>query len=120
MDITPIIPQGKNVIRGYGNGAFKINDAAVNGNIILLPDSLQPWAESDAKSLSIERIAALEQADIILIGCGNTHMPLPQAVYQHFAPRSIAVEIMTTGAACRTYNVLLAEGRNVAAALRAV
>jgi uncharacterized protein len=123
MDITPIIPQGKNIIKSYGNMAFKINDAEYSGNIILLPDRVDVWDIKSAENIATESLQIITQNDtveILLIGCGEAHMPLPPDLYQYFSDFNIGVEIMTTGAACRTYNVLLGEGRNVVAALVAV
>jgi uncharacterized protein len=123
MDITPIIPQGKNIIRGYGNMAFKINDDEYKGNIVLLPNQVEIWdakAGGEIVAKSLEIITKNDEIEILLIGCGEVHIPLPQDLSRYFSSFNIGVEIMTTGAACRTYNVLLAEGRNVAAALIAV
>lgn len=124
MDITPILPKGSKVIKGYGEMAFKVNDEKYEGSIILLPESVHSWnisKHSDITPLSLQIICDnSDKIEILLIGCGETHIPMPVEIISHFMPLNIGIEIMTTGAACRTYNVLLAEGRKVAAALIAV
>ncbi len=123
MDITPVIPQGKSIIKGYGDMAFKINDQQYQGSMIILPDRVENWHVKNAAEISIESLAIAannDDVEILLIGCGETHTPLAKEMQTYFSAKNIGVEIMTTGAACRTYNVLLGEGRDVAAALIAV
>jgi uncharacterized protein len=124
MDITPIIPSGKNIIKAYGNMGFKINDTEYHSSLIVLPNKISAWNITSPAQIAIDPLQfALENAaniEILLIGCGEVHMALPPEISQHFNQMNIGVEIMTTGAACRTYNVLLSEGRDVAAALMAV
>ncbi|MCE3232512.1 MAG: uncharacterized protein K0R98_769 [Rickettsiaceae bacterium] len=123
MDITPAIPRGKNILKGYGDMAFNINDVQYQGSVILLPDDVQKWEVADFAEISVASVEIIINnidIEIMLIGCGEIHQPLPLEIRNYFVNRNIGVEVMTTGAACRTYNVLMAEGRLVAAALIAV
>ncbi len=121
MDITPVIPEGKKVIKGYGDMAFRINDETHTGNIIVLPNRVEKWDISSASDITPQSLQIItDDIEILLIGGGEIHIPMPKDIMLHFSAMNIGVEIMTTGAACRTYNVLLAEGRKVAAALIAV
>lgn len=124
MDITPLIPSGKKIITGYGEGAFKINNDPHTGSIIITTDLVLGWHISEFKDLTPESLSILfenvRNTEIVIIGCGLQHQRLQSDIYSAFRSKNISVEIMSTGAACRTYNVLLGEGRHVAAALIAV
>lgn len=123
MDITPQIEDGYNIIDGYGNGAFKINGVERLGSLIILPKQITNWSVTDfvqINSKSFDFLLNRDDVDLLLIGSGEKHLPLNSSLQQYFAKNNIAVEVMTTGAACRTYNVLLSEGRNVVAAIIAV
>lgn len=123
MDITPLIPKGRQVIDRYGNGGFVINGVAHKGNILLMPEQVAPWLATDMADATPESLSALfagEPPEIVLIGMGTRAAQLPPALRDFFRERKIAADAMDTGAACRTYTVLLAEGRMVSAALIAV
>ncbi len=121
MDITPIIPSGLKVIRGYGNNSFKINDEEYSHSIVVFQNFVTAWDVKNIGDITHESLFEIlnqpNDIELLLIGCGETHSPLPSLVFNLATKHKINVEIMTTGAACRTYNVLLAEGRKVAAAL---
>ncbi len=122
MDITPLIPSNKKIITGYGGGVFKINNEPFAGDIIIFPTNVIKWPVNSG-ILTLESLSsALENTDIeiLIIGCGKEHMMLPADIKRNFLAKNINIDIMTTGAACRTYNVLLGEDRHVAAALMAV
>jgi uncharacterized protein len=123
MDITPLVPKDSQVITHYGNGGFVINGVAHKGNILLLPDKVVPWevqSIADAGPESFRALLAGDLPEIMLIGVGPRFMPLAAGLREFFREKGVAVDMMDTGAACRTYTVLLAEGRQVAAALIAV
>lgn len=122
MDITPLIKAGSSVIQGYGVGFFKISGRRYDSAILILPGGIEPWDFSGA--LPMAGIEAFRQIadhadalDLVIIGSGARITPLPPAVKKTFSDLGIAVDVMESGAACRTYNVLLAEGRRIAAAL---
>lgn len=107
-------------ISAYGEGFIVINDERLEHSLIVTPGSLhRDWRPADIDSLGVEhmeRIAALEP-EIVLLGTGRSqHFP-PAHLLAPMANRGIGLEIMHTAAACRTYNVLMAESRRVAAAL---
>lgn len=124
MDVTPRIPSGKQLINAYGDGGFRIAGVAHKGSVLVLPDRTLPWAVLTMAELSLESLAPVfdvgASAEILLIGCGASIAFIPKPLREALRARHIAVDGMNTGAACRTYNVLLAEDRCVAAALIAV
>ena len=127
MDVTPAIARDKKLITGYGSGSFKINGEWLEGSLLVFPDRIIPWPAKNAAEISIETLGALISShsgegalELLLIGTGN-HMTIIDPAFRSFLKsRNIAVDSMDTGAACRTYNVLLGEERRVAAALIAI
>lgn len=112
------------IIQGYGAGLFRISSLVHHHSIIVLPLRTIPWAptavdEVDERSLA-PVLDAAEQLDILLLGTGNRIQQTGMAVFDICRARAIAIEVMDTGAACRTYNLLAGEQRRVAAALIAL
>lgn len=126
MDVTPLIPQGKQIIDGYGDGGFRVSGVRVEGSVIVYPDRLAPWppailAEVTAAALEdVARAGRAGQVELLLLGTGARMAQIDRGLRQELRAAGVVIEVMDTGAACRTYNVLLAEGRKVAAALIAV
>jgi len=124
MDITPLTPKEKLRIRSYGTGVFHINDVRYAGNVALTPDAAQDFSPKTLSEIDAQAIRALPPAfavaEVLLIGAGKRYSPLPKEPERAFALAGMAPEVMDVGAACRTYNVLLSEGRNVAALLFAL
>lgn len=126
MDVTPLIPKGKQVIDAYGDGGFRVSGTRVEGSVIVYPDRLSSWSPSvlaEVTPAALAEIAAAGQAgqvELLLLGTGTRMAQVDRALRQELRAAGVVVEVMDTGAACRTYNVLLAEGRKVAAALIAV
>lgn len=120
-DITPIIPSDRQVIDGYGDGQFCVSGKWRTGAVVVLPDRTQPWDVPDFPALTVDHFAvvvgAQPRVELLLLGTGARMQLLPKAVRQSLREAGLVVEVMDTGAACRTYNVLLAEGRRVGAAL---
>ena len=115
---------GRAPVDAYGNGGFRFADMSHIGSILCLPSGIHGWAPMDQAALcldDIERILA-EAGDIevLLFGMGNDLRPIPKPVKEALRERRISSDPMSTGAAVRTYNVLLAEERRVAAALIAI
>jgi uncharacterized protein len=121
-DVSPIIPAGRQVIESYGAGGFRISGERHHGAVIVLPTATLPWPVSDWPAVTAATLSPLHDADgaeptTLLIGTGpEQHFP-PRAMKAELRALGLVVETMNTGAACRTYNVLMAEGRRVAAAL---
>jgi uncharacterized protein len=126
MDLTPLIPAGRQIVESYRGGRFRVSGQVFEGSILVLADRTTPWPVADIASMTPESLAAVAEAaragaiDLLLVGCGTRMAPLPPALRQAFRDLGVVMEPMDTGAACRTYNVLMAEGRRVAAALIAV
>jgi uncharacterized protein len=115
---------GRAPLDAYGNGGFRFAGMSHRGSILCLPSGVHGWEPRDPLSLTPEDIARVlteaEAIEILLVGAGREPKPLPAALRQVFRDARISVDAMSTGAAVRTYNVLLAEDRAVAAALVAV
>lgn len=124
MEITPLIPEGRQVIESYGDGRFRVSGVPIEGSILILPTATFPWSAVDPAGVTLDSLMPLLGADppveILLVGCGRRLVPLTPALKAALRERGIGADPMDTGAACRTYNVLMAEGRRVAAALLAV
>ena len=124
MDVTPVIPRGKQVITGYGEGKFKINGEVYAHSVLVFPDRTVLWDIKPGANITLESLNVVVEEegeiDIVLIGCGSKQQILPQGIRTALKEAGINMEVMDTGGAVRTYNVLLAEGRRVAAALIAV
>lgn len=115
---------GRAPLDAYGNGGFRFADMSHRGSILCLPSGIHGWEPGDPLVLRVEDFErVLQQAnsiEILLVGTGKELKPLPPALRQAFREAGISADPMSTGAAVRTYNVLLAEDRAVAAALVAV
>lgn len=115
---------GRAPIDAYGNGGFRFADMSHRGSLLCLPSGVHGWEPADPAGLTLDDFArVLAEAgdiEILLVGTGTELRPLPAAMRAAFREVGIAAEPMSTGAAVRTYNVLLAEDRAVAAAFVAV
>lgn len=123
MDVTPLIPAGRQIIESYGDGRFRVSGTVHESSILVFPDHTLPWGARAAADISLENLdevakaAAAGNVDVLLIGCGTRMAQIPGDLRRALRAAGIVIEPMDTGAACRTYNVLMAEGRRVAAAL---
>ncbi|ESZ10820.1 MULTISPECIES: Mth938-like domain-containing protein [unclassified Mesorhizobium] len=115
---------GRAPIEAYGNGGFRFADMSHRGSLLCLPSGIYGWEPADPLALTAADFAKLlneaDQVEILLVGAGKDLRPLPAALRAVLKAAGIAADPMSTGAAVRTYNVLLAENRAVAAALIAV
>ncbi len=115
---------GRPPIEAYGNGGFRFAGMSHRGSILCLPSGVEAWDVADATAVDdafLQRVLAEGSAvGFVLFGTGRIPAFPRQAVCDAFKVAGVGLEIMDTGAAARTYNVLLAEGRPVAAALIAV
>lgn len=115
---------GRAPIDAYGNGGFRFADMSHRGSLLCLPSGIHGWEPADPAALTPEDFGRLfdeaTTVQILLVGTGADLLPLPQALRAVLRDLRISAEPMSTGAAVRTYNVLLAEDRAVAAALVAV
>ena len=111
---------GQNTVTAYGDGYVSVNAVRYNSNLVILPDRLiTEWTTARFETLGVadfELLAALD-AEIVLLGTGNQlRFPRPELL-QPLIKAQKGLEVMDVQAACRTYNVLISEGRSVAAAL---
>ena len=114
---------GRATIESYGNGGFRFGGMSHRGSILCLPSGVYAWtarAPSDFTSESFGSVLTESDLELLLVGCGLGLVPLPPPLTEELNNSGIRVEPMDTGAAARTYNVLLGEGRSVGAALLAV
>ncbi len=120
---APHLPE-RAAIDAYGNGGFRFADMSHQGSLLILPSGMYSWSPRDAGALSQGDFQAVwsEAADIgfLLLGTGDEQIWPNRDIEREFVHKGVALEVMQTGAAVRTYNVLIAEQRPVAAALIAV
>ena len=112
--------QGQNAITGHGDGYVTVNHQPINHALIVLPDKLlNPWSVGDCGSLSAADFAALIELrpELVVFGAGKVFCFPDITIMAAFSNAGIGFEVMDTPAACRTYNVLVGEGRYAAAAL---
>jgi len=111
---------GLNVFTAYGEGYVAVNNEKHHKNLILLPNTLiEDWSSATTETLAESDMRKLLElgTEIVLLGTGSRLRFPSSSLLRPFAPAGIGLEIMDLQAACRTYNILVAEGRKVAAAL---
>ena len=108
-------------IDSYGDGGFRIDGRWYDGPVLVLPDAVHPWAARSPEEVSIDGLGPILDCEpgveILLFGLGRGFAVPPAGVRESLAEAGISADPMDTGAAARTYNVLLLESRRVAAAL---
>ena len=121
MVITPPVAADRQLIDGYGDGGFRVSGIRYEGSVLVLPGQTIAWSVEDISNRGINDLApvrdAAEAVGVLLLGCGKNGALIDSALRAEVREWGVVIEAMGTGAACRTYNVLLAEGRDVAAAL---
>ena len=119
MDVTPLVAKDRQVIESYGASGFRVSGHPYGGAILVLPHSTQSLSVSAFADISAATLAPVIAAgvQILLLGCGRQTLLVPSSLRQELRAHGVVIDAMDTGAACRTYNVLLAEDRRVAAAL---
>jgi uncharacterized protein len=116
-DVTPLLRPTQKIIQSYTQGRFKISGDVFEGGVIVGADFVQSW-DASADLADVSQFKFLKgSCDVLLIGTGKSASPLTPAMRQIFRAEGLNAELMDTGAACRTFNVLTAEGRQVVAAL---
>lgn len=117
QDMMPPPAAGAQIIQSYGAGSFRISNQQYTTAVLVLPTRTMEWKGELSEEMLAQLAAEKPPIELLLIGTGARHAQLPSAWRQTLRAQGIASDSMDTGAACRTYNVLLAEGRAVAAAL---
>ena len=124
MTPTPAFFPGRAAIDAYGNGGFRFAGMSHKGSLLCLADGIHGWDALEGQVLGPAELAPvlarLSVPMFLLLGTGRRQVFPELAVRRAFLDAKIGLDVMDTGAACRTYNVLLAEQRPVVAALVAV
>jgi len=110
---------GQNLIRAYAPGGITINAKAYTQSLIVTPDRVADWPPASFNALvaaHFELIADM-RPEVVILGTGARLQFPPPRLTQALVKANIGLEVMDTGAACRTYNILMSDGRRVAAAL---
>jgi uncharacterized protein len=120
---APHLPQPA-PIDAYGDGGFRFAGMSHRGSLLCFPDGIWAWSVGNIGQLTEATLAAVfdraQVLDFFLIGAGRDPWVLPEGLRGRFRDVSLSVDTMPTGAAVRTYNILLAENRRVGAGLIAV
>lgn len=112
--------EGNNLITAYEQNAVFINHQRYTNSLIVMPQALYPdWQVENFDALNMNHFAQLTELapEVVILGTGSTHRFIYPRIIIALTQKNIPVECMTTDAACRTYNILMSEGRKVAAAL---
>lgn len=126
MDVTPLVREGAQIIQGYADGGFRISGQVYGGAVLVFSDRTIEWALQSAVSDDIKLLDEVDfvpiievagEVDVVLLGTGKSLVFPDPALKRALKERGLNIEAMDSGAACRTYNVLMAEGRRVVAAI---
>lgn len=112
--------ENNNLMTGYGADFVEINHQRYTSNLIVMTNILiLDWQATNFTSLTEAHFAQIVdlKPEVVLLGTGEKHHFLHPRAYQSLTALGVPLECMTTAAACRTYNILMSEGRNVVAAL---
>ena len=111
------------IIHGYGDGGFRVSGNRFSGSVFVTLRHTSLWSPPTPEQLTVSAIidvAPGEVPPLLLLGVGAAPLGPLQTLADDLKQQGIALELMSTAAACRTWNVLISEGRNAAAALYAV
>jgi len=114
MRLTEIDFDATPPVDGYGPGFFRIGGEVVEGGVLLLPTERFAWGGYDDLDTVLSRAP---QLDVLFVGTGAEIAQIPKAMRAALEAAEVGIELMATPTACRTYNVLLSEGRRIGAAL---
>ncbi len=123
MEIYPLLPsQDRQILQAYDKDGFRISDTQWRGAVIVFPTRTINWNVKTLADLTLDAFAPVAEAgdppiELLLIGTGQRMALLPSKFQASLRALGFGIDVMHTGAACRTYNVLIGEERRVAAAL---
>ena len=129
VDITPAVSEQHQLIQSYGDGGFRIAGVDYKGSVLIEAEKTHLWSVTVPDSITLAGLAPITQAIepqaattgvVLLLGTGSEPAIVDKGLRAELRRLGIGLEVMGTGAACRTFNVLLAEDRAVVAALIAV
>jgi uncharacterized protein len=120
---TPHLPR-QVLIDAHGGGGFRFAGLSHRGSLLCLPDGIWAWPVAAASAMTAAALALVfdraESLDFFIVGTGVELWMMPPSLRTRFRDVQISVDVMTTGPAVRTYNVMLMENRRVGAALIAI
>lgn len=118
MKFTEDLDKSKNTITGYEQGCIHVNNKIITQPFTLAPDALELWNATQFSDFSTEHIDTIKtlKPEVIIIGTGKTQKLLDKYLLKQLVTLNIGYEVMTTQAACHTYNILISEDRRVVAA----
>lgn len=124
MQLQHVPFEGPRIIEAYGDMGFRLAGHRHEGSIMLLPHSIVDLPVSDHAQFTVDLFECVfapgENVEIMILGTGKTYKTPASEIIQSFVEHKTGLEAMDSGAACRTYNILVSEGRRVAAAILAV
>jgi uncharacterized protein len=119
----PHLPQ-RVPVDGYGRGGFRFGGTSHRGSLLCLPSGVWAWPVMQAADIDEAALAQVfaeaDGIDLFLLGSGRDRWAMPDALHDRFRALKINAEVTSTSSAISTYNILLGEGRRVAAGLIAV
>ncbi len=101
-------------VDGYGPGFFRVADQLHNGAMFLTAEGVKPWGGYADLTPLIDSVGTY---DFVFVGTGADIAPVPKDIRETLENAGVAIEVMSSPSACRTYNILLSEGRRVALAV---
>ncbi|MCZ6686961.1 MAG: Mth938-like domain-containing protein [Gammaproteobacteria bacterium] len=109
------------LVRSYERGRIRVRDQYYDCPLIIDRHHVQAWLAENIETLDLAQLepALADRPDVLLLGCGAVRIQPPQRLIADLGARGIGLEVMDSGAACRTYNILACENRSVVAALLA-
>lgn len=122
MKLHTTVTAGLNSVTAYGSGYISVNGRMLEKSFVLTPHQLiENWDARSLAELSVDQVNELTRlnCDVLLLGTGKTQRFPDKSILKTFLAQGIGVEVMDNFAACRTYNILMAEGRAVALAVLA-
>lgn len=114
MEFNEIKSNEEAFIAGYGDGGFRMGENRFEGSMLITPAGFYPWDVKVKEEISLKNLDPILRSpnvELLIIGAGECMFFLNKDIRQAFTEAGIAIEVMDTGAAARTYNVLLQEGR---------
>ena len=120
---APHLPR-QALIDAHGGGGFRFAGLSHHGSLLCLPDGIWAWPVTDPEQASEETLARVfaqaGELDFFVFGAGAAPWIMPEPLRERFRAAQVSLDTMTTGAAVRTYNVMLMENRRVGAGLIAI
>ncbi|HUO80383.1 MAG TPA: Mth938-like domain-containing protein [Steroidobacteraceae bacterium] len=118
MQLAPDTHGQANLIAGYAPGELRLRDRVLRASAIVTASEVLPWPVAGAESLTPELLAPVLalRVEVVLLATGARQVWPPPAVLAHLAARGVGLEVMDLGAACRTFNLLVGDRRQVALA----